>query len=222
MHKLNKKQIEELFSLAKKAKANGESLVDVFAVIAKKYGLASGSVRNIYYRQLKEQDKISDLSAKKVVAFKKEEEEQMLKEVLLARKSTSSMREAFLIVANGDKKLARRYQNKYSNMIKKRRSFIMREVLIQKQLYGECFNPYMNQSNQLKRKKLKKEIDALIQTITQKCAPENQMLKRKLIEYEKLNLTSESFSDLIGEKQKSGAESFFKSKIKERAKGKVR
>ena len=80
----------------------------------------------------------------------------------------------------------------------------------------------MAQSNQLKRKKLKKEIDALIQTITQKCAPENQMLKRKLIEYEKLNLTSENFSDLISEKQKSGAESFFKSKIKERAKGKVR
>lgn len=222
MHRLNKKQIDELFSMAKNAKQNKESLVDVFEFIAKKYGMAKGSVRNIYYRQLKEQNSIRDLSAKKVVAFKKEEEEQMLKEVLLARKSTSSMREAFLTVANGDKRLAMRYQNKYSNMLKKRRSFIMREVLLQKQLYGECFNPYMAQSNQLKRKKLKKEIDALIQTITQKCAPENQMLKRKLIEYEKLNLTSENFSDLISEKQKSGAESFFKSKIKERAKGKVR
>ena len=184
--------------------------------------MAKGSVRNIYYRQLKEQNAPSDLSAKKVVAFKKEEEEQMLKDILLARKNLASMKEAFLLVAKGDKKLAMRYQNKYSNMLKKRRSFIMREVLLQKQIYGECFNPYMAQSNQLKRKKLKKEIDALIQTITQKCAPENQMLKRKLIEYEKLNLTSENFSDLISEKQKSGAESFFKSKIKERAKGKVR
>ena len=36
MHRLNKKQIDELFSMAKNAKQNKESLVDVFEFIAKK------------------------------------------------------------------------------------------------------------------------------------------------------------------------------------------
>ena len=186
MHKLSERQIEELMALAKEAKEQNSTLLQVFEEIANKYSLKAGSVRNVYYKRLKEGRGADGLMAKEVKPFSKEEQKDMLKRVLIARKHTNSMRGAFLEIAKGDEKLAMRYQNKYSNMLKKERSVVMREILSQKRFFGSSYNPYLSKNVKSERLKLKKEIDELIKRITEKCAEENALLKKKLAVYEKL------------------------------------
>ena len=96
--RFNNKQIEELFASAVKAKRDGVSLVDVFNKTAERYGMSAGSVRNIYYSNLKRKNQ-KGLRAKKIQPFTKQEEEDMLRKVLVARGKTTSMRSAFLQVA---------------------------------------------------------------------------------------------------------------------------
>lgn len=196
MHKLSEKQIEELMALAKVAKKQNATLLQVFEEIASKYSLKAGSVRNVYYKRLKDGKGVDGLTAKQVKPFSKEEQKDMLKRVLIARRNTSSMRGAFLEVAQGDEKLAMRYQNKYCNMLKKERSAVMREILSQKRFFGYSYNPYLSKNVKSERLKLKKEIDELIKRITEKCAEENALLKKKLAVYEKL----------VGVEQISGGE----------------
>ncbi len=217
MFKLGEREIQELFALAEEAKKQKKSLTETFKIIAAKYDLAPGSVRNLYYAELKKGNGGS-LSAKKVEPFSKEEQTQMLKKVLRERKYTSSMREAFLRVAKGDKKLATRYQNKYCNLLKTERSLVMREILMQKKIWGSCYNPYISKEQQIKRKKLKKEIDELVKIISEKCSDENRLLKKKITLYQKL--TSEYFNDERLDKTKNSTEYFVKEldkKIKEKA-----
>lgn len=185
MYKLNENQIKKLLQQAKQALKNGETLSSVFKKTAEKYSMAQGSVRNIYYKAIKE-GKGGELKAKKVVAFSEEDASKLLKRALFERKRCSSMREVFLKMANGDKKLALRFQNKYCTMIKNNRSMVMKEIISQKSMLGDCFNPYMNKKIQAERLKLKSEIDLLIKKIAEKCRHENAQLKAKLLKYEKL------------------------------------
>lgn len=218
MHKLNEKQIEELFNGALQAKRDGVPLVDVFKEIAKKYNLSAGSIRNIYYLRLKNKS-TSELTAKKIVPFSKEEEEEILRRILIARGKTNSMRSAFLTVANGDEKLALRYQNKYCNMLKKQRGNILREILLQKKEFGKCFNPYLNKREREEKNKLEKEIEELVFVISEKCKKENDLLKQKLIRYQKLTSGNELFDK--EEKIQRGVSSFFEKNKKRALKGKV-
>ena len=190
MYKLNEKQIKRLLQQANEANKRGETLSSVFKKTAEKYSMAQGSVRNIYYKTIKEGN-FENLSAKKIVPFDKEEESKLLKRALYERRNYGSMREVFLNMAKGDKKLALRYQNKYCSMIKNKRSMVMREILAQKRVLGECFNPYIDKKNQAEKAKLKNEIDQIIKKITQKCSKENAELKVKLARYEMLNAKSD-------------------------------
>ena len=185
MYKLNEKQSKRLLQQVSEATKKGETLSSVFKKIAEKYSMAQGSVRNIYYKTIKE-GKGGSLSAKKVVPFDKDEETKLLKHALYERRNYNSMREVFLNMAKGDKKLALRYQNKYCSMIKNNRSLVMREILTQKKVLGECFNPYVDKKNQAEKAKLKREINLIVKKITQKCAKENAELKVKLARYEML------------------------------------
>lgn len=208
MQRLNEKQIQELLKCAYSAINQKETLTSVFKFIAQKYSLSPGSVRNVYYKVIKEK-KIKNLKAKKVEQFSKQEEEIMLKKILINRKNCSSMRQAFLLSASGDEKLAMRYQNKYCNMLKKQRSTVMREVLLQKKLTGECYNPYISKQNKKQAVKLKCEINQLIKIITEKCAKENALLKKKMIAYQKLQESEIFFKN--ESTLKSGAKEFFNS-----------
>ena len=66
--RFNNKQIEELFASAVKAKRDGVSLVEVFNKTAERYGMSAGSVRNIYYSNLKRKNQ-KGLRAKKIQPF---------------------------------------------------------------------------------------------------------------------------------------------------------
>lgn len=191
MQKLNEKQIKQLLAKAKSAIENKETLTSVFKSFANKYCLSAGSVRNIYYKTIKEGNG-GELKAKRVILFEQDEAIQMLKSALTKRKKHSSMRQVFLDMAKGDKKLALRYQNKYCSMLKNQRGLVMREILAQKRKIGDCYNPYADKKHQLKRLQLKREIDYLIKKIGEKCSKENALLKRKLCEYEKLSICAYS------------------------------
>ncbi len=218
MHKLSEKQIEELFACALEAKKDGVPLVEIFNLIAKKYSLSAGSVRNIYYSRLKKKE-VAGLSAKKILPFTEEEEEDILRKILIARGETTSMRSAFLKVAGGDERLAMRYQNKYCNMLKKERGAVLREILLQKKEFGKCFNPYVDKREKEQRIKLEREIEDLINSIYEKSKKENDLLKQKLIQYQKISMGA-SFLGKHDKVQK-GVASFFEKHSKNAIKGKV-
>lgn len=186
MKGFTKTQKKELFTLAKKAKEEGETLCEVFENFAKKYGKASGSVRNFYYKCVS-LGEAEGLKAKSLVPFSHDDEADLIKRVISERKNTGSLRRALLNIANGDPVLALRYQNKFANLLKKQRQAVMREVMLQHAHGGKNFNPYVVRLEREKRVKLKREIQELITQINQKCEKEGQTLRKKLAEYEKLS-----------------------------------
>lgn len=210
MRGFSETQKSELFELAKNAKSSGMTLCEVFESVAKKYGKAVGSVRNYYYKCVGE-GKAEGLKAKTLKPFSQEEERELISRVLAERKNCGSLRKALLKVANGDKVLAMRYQNKFANLLKKQRIKVMREVILQRKKFGKAFNPYSFKNECEKRNKLKCEIEELIDAINRKCGAENELLKKKLLELEKLtpdfydfnadeNLVSNYFSKIKDKK----------------------
>lgn len=185
MKGFTKTQKRELFMLAKRAKEEGETLCEVFESFAKKYGKASGSVRNFYYKSVS-LGEAGNLAAKKLVPFTKSEEAELIKRVISERKNAGSLRRALLNIANGDPVLALRYQNKFANLLKKQRQAIMREVMLQHEYGEKGYNPYAIRQERAQKNKLKREIHDLVATINQKCEKEGQELRAKLAEYEKL------------------------------------
>ena len=142
----------------------------------------------------------------------------MLRKVLIARGKTRSMRAAFLEIAEGDKELALRYQNKYCNMLKKQRSTVLKEILYQKKSFGECFNPYLNQKKRDERSKLEREIQELVDVISEKCKIENDLLRQKIARYQKLSI----LEPVEGEKKRDVAVSdFFEKSQKKSISGKA-
>lgn len=106
--------------MAEKAEKSGERLTAVFKAFAKKTGRCGGTIRNLYYRELANGRKTS-LTVKKNVMFTSEEEQKLFDDIICLKKQTGSVRKAVFALANGNPVLALRYQNKFSNMLKKMR-----------------------------------------------------------------------------------------------------
>lgn len=150
-----KSETKILTDCVKNAAKKGETLCSAFKKCAKKTGRASGSVRNYYYRVLaKERNDLPEVN--RGVKFKKSEEAQLVRAILTARLRFGSTRKAVTYLAGGNRALALRYQNKFAVMLKKQRALIMREVILQKQREGVCFNPYLKQTEKIKRPCLKR------------------------------------------------------------------
>ena len=128
----SEKEIESLLISAYDAARVGKSLTRVFKEFAEKTGRAKGSVRNYYYKFIKEvggDEKLmkryplaKDMAVGKNVAFTKEEEEDVYRRITEQVKTGKSVRKSVYYLAGGDEKLALRYQNKYRNMKKIRSS----------------------------------------------------------------------------------------------------
>jgi len=185
MKGFTKTQKKELFNLAKKAKREGSTLCEVFESFAKKYGKASGSVRNFYYKSVSTGEAVG-LEAKKLKPFTPQEENELIKRALAERKNTGSLRRALLNIAGGDPVLALRYQNKFASLLKKQRQAVMREVILQREKTGKSYNPYVNRQERDQKSKLKREIDAIVFEINQKCEKENALLRKKITQYQKM------------------------------------
>ncbi len=125
MKGFNEQEIKRLLDQIQEASINGKSLSNVFESFAISTGRAKGSVRNFYYKLLKDsktdyalQQKyppLKNLKAEKSVAFSKEEENSLIEKIENSKKSGKSVRRVIMELSGGDDKLALRYQNKYRN-----------------------------------------------------------------------------------------------------------
>ena len=112
-----------LWDEIKKAQRIGAPLKRVFETVAKRTGRKPNSVRNYYYMKVKETGEI-EKKPSTFTPFTKEEIYTLLRTLLGAAASGESIRGASLRLADGDKTLMLRYQNKYRSLIKNGRPLV--------------------------------------------------------------------------------------------------
>ena len=177
----------------------GEPLSAVFEKYAIKSGKAKGTVRNLYYALAKVVANDKDfnkkylgdikLSVGKIVEFDKDEEFNLIKEVLIAKKDGSSIRGKIMEMANGDGKLALRYQNKFRNAMKNKPDLIA-EIVKQLKVEGkeisldEFNDKPQNLISETQLLRVKAEINNLVDRVSLKVRKENEQLKSKLNDME--------------------------------------
>ncbi len=119
-------EAEELVRYIAEGRRAGSTLTALFAAYGRAHGRAGGSVRNYYYKLLRDESAAAQellagkgLHAGAVRPFTEAETESMLRSILLQRKEGASVRRAILNVCGGDAKQMLRYQNKYRNLLRK-------------------------------------------------------------------------------------------------------
>ena len=175
-----KSETAELIECARKAESEGKSLTKVFSDFALKTGRAKGSVRNYYYRLLKEADKnandypaLKSLKASGNVNFTKSEEDELLCLIERGIGEGKSVRRTVYEMSGGDEKLALRFQNKYRSILRKKRAASY-----------EKEDAY---------KELAEKINALVGRIGKSLREENQRLKAEI---KKLTVENESLKEV--------------------------
>lgn len=168
-------------------------------------GKAKGTVRNLYYAlaKLSSKDKGfcdkyfsgKPLAVNKIVEFDQKEERELIKEILLLKKDGCSVRGAIAKLTNGDDKKALRYQNKYRNAIKNKPNLISELIL---ELKGEGHNVEQTlqktddmQIGDGQFRRLKSEVNKIVESISFKLKKENQILKARInsLELENIRLS---------------------------------
>lgn len=145
-------ETKKLFSAVTAAQAEGKGLKSVFYSIANETGKKPNSVRNFYYAHMKALSLVPRLSTElgiKAVpsrpefkTFSKTEIDALIRNVLIKQARGESVRKITTALAQGDKSLMLRYQNKYRSIIfhqKRQAEDIMKKLREEKQTY---FNPY--------------------------------------------------------------------------------
>lgn len=112
-----------LWDEVKKAQKIGAPLKRVFENVAKNTGRKPNSVRNYYYMKVKETGEIEQKPTT-FTPFSKEEIYMLLRTLLASGAKGESIRGASLRLADGDKTMMLRYQNKYRSLIKTGRSLV--------------------------------------------------------------------------------------------------
>ena len=170
----------------------GKPLTTIFAEYGEKNKKTKGTVRNLYYAIAKVSNKDQEfcdkyLSGKAIEAceiqkFSATQEKELIKKVLIALGKGQSVRNTVLTLANGDCKLALRYQNKYRNALKKSRKEV-EEILCELKNEGIATkNPYCKRTaiNDFQLIRLKQEIDQMVKRIAQEEKEKNAELEQKI------------------------------------------
>ena len=171
-----------------------KTLTKTFKEFAVEHGKSKGTVRNLYYALAKLSNKDQEFCDKylngqpifvsEVENFSKEQEKELVKKVLLLKHQGKSVRNAINILANGEAKLALRYQNKYRNFIKTKReelNLLIEEIKKENGITIELETIKTQEYfNEFQLKRLKTEINGLVSKISQDLQKENQMLKERI------------------------------------------
>ena len=171
-----------------------KTLTKTFNEFAVEHGKSKGTVRNLYYALAKLSNKDQEFCDKylngqpifvsEVENFSKEQERELVKKVLLLKHQGKSVRNAINLLANGDAKLALRYQNKYRNFIKTKReelNLLIEEIKKENGVTIELETIKTQEYfNEFQLKRLKAEINGLVSRISQDLQKENQMLKERI------------------------------------------
>lgn len=175
----------------------GTKLLDVFEEFAIKSGKSKGTIRNLYYEivRLSNTDKDfcqkyfngTPLKATKIQSFDKEQEQWLLQGIIKGIRQGKSVRSVVCELANGDLKLALRYQNKYRSMLVKSPDFA-REIKQEGQRAMQIKKDLAPCVSEKLLERLKKEVNALVDKIALKEKKENDYLKRRVAFLEQENL----------------------------------
>ena len=193
---------EDVIGLAKFLSLTKEkNLTNAFKEYASSVNKAPGTVRNLYYALARKSNQSQEFCDKylngkkievhKIVEFEDDEEIKLIKRVLVSKSEGRSVRSAIMEMAKGDGKLALRYQNKFRNAMKNKRSLILKlseELCLSspiKENNGENITSIVS-DNQFN--KLKAEINGLVGRISVKIRRENQYLKQRIATLERENL----------------------------------
>ncbi len=194
---------KDVIGLAEFLKNKGEtSLSKTFALYAKEHNKAKGTVRNLYYAVAKKSVDDKDfcqkyfngkpLSVNKIIEFSKDEEKELIKNILISKSTGKSVRSAIMDIANGDAKLALRYQNKFRNALNKK-PILIENIIKELNLEGKnVVSPFKDGSMQITNEenfvKLKNEINNLVSKIALREKKENEFLKERILLLERENL----------------------------------
>lgn len=202
------KQRDVLTLSEKISKRGNRTLADIFEEFSRETGKAKGTVRNMYYaiaKTSKENGEFSKkyLSGKQIDVLKAEsfsdgEIQKLLNAINNGKKEGKSVRKTILELSNGDARLALRYQNKYRTLKSSEKlKTILKTEKLQKEAVPEFY--YV---------KLKKEINGLINRISEKVIEENKKLKLRIKELSKEN--EELLKKLSLYEKNTDMESFFR------------
>ena len=222
MEKIYGYKENDIIALAEFIKQRGEvSLSSLFEKFGAINGKAKGTVRNLYYALAKRSNEDKEFCQKylggkpikisKIIEFTEQDEKALIKTIIEQKHLGRSVRSIIMEMANGDAKLALRYQNKYRNAIKNNSgliSEIVGEINSQgNNFYIEIEKQPKNIISDVQFNKLKNEIDSLVQKISSKIKKENEYLKERVARLESENLKLVSI--LYGNQNPTDARKFF-------------
>jgi hypothetical protein len=130
-----------LWDEVKKAQKIGAPLKRVFETVAKETGRKPNSVRNYYYMKVKETGEIEQKPST-FTPFDRDEIYMLLQELLASGARGESVRGASLKLADGDKTLMLRYQNKYRSLIKNARPLVEKVMADMDRNNEKYISPY--------------------------------------------------------------------------------
>ena len=199
MNKIYGYKEKDILGLAEFIKKNNlNTKTSAFIEYAKSSGKAQGTIRNLYYALAKKSRLDKDFCQKylggtplvvgKIVEFNKEEEEKLVKEILSEKLKGRSVRSIISTLSKGDEKVALRYQNKYRNVLKNNPELIEKYYLeLTKNQPENKFINHNSPDNSNQIKKIKAEINSLIDKIYLQTKKENLKLKGKIAYLEQEN-----------------------------------
>ncbi len=135
-----------LWDEVKKAQKIGAPLKRVFETVAQKTRRKPNSVRNYYYMKVKETGEIEQKPST-FTPFTKEEIYTLLRTLLASGAKGESIRGASLRLAEGDKTLMLRYQNKYRSLIKNGRPLVEKVLADMDKDSEKYLSPYDTQKS---------------------------------------------------------------------------
>ncbi len=180
------------------------TLKETFKEYAFKSGKAQGTIRNLYYALAKKSKTDEEfcqkylggkpLSVGKIEEFSKDDEEFLINSILKERIKGRSVRSIIYELALGNEKKALRYQNKFRNYIKNNPEQVER-ITLELAKNGNAISEKLRKEvvKETQIKKLKGEINSLVEKISLAQKKENDKLKDKIsfLERENQNLKQE-------------------------------
>lgn len=176
---------------------NTKSLTKIFSDYSATSGMSKGTVRNMYYALARACKKDRDLKktywgekeikVNKSEFFSPEKERELVKKVMFGKMNGKSIRKSVYELADGNEKLALRYQNKFRNVAKEKPSLIDEVSEEIEKETGEKYD-YRKTVGEFAYKKLEREIDALVDRISADVKKENEELKLKVAALTEENL----------------------------------
>ena len=170
-------------------RGNSQKLTQTFSEYSALSGMSKGTVRNMYYalaEACKKDEEIQKaylgdrvINVSKAEVFSIEKEKDLVKKVLWGKICGKSIRKTVYELADGNDKLALRYQNKFRNVTKDKPNLIDEMSAEVEKETGESYD-YRKHTGEFVYKRLEKEINALVDRISTDVKKENADLKLKV------------------------------------------